>query len=127
MLMENLELREQVFMKMGAVWIRPDPINRPNSYSWVMDNFEISIRLPDEEPAPRILPPIETTWEVTAKYLVPFMRGKGWSWDKQNSFGMTGHKEWFIWRETKNPIRAEIINDNIALAACEAFMEVSID
>jgi len=40
---------------------------------------------------------------------------------------MEGDKEWFVWRETLNPIKAGIINDNLALAACEAFMEVSLD
>ena len=123
MLMENLELREQVFRKMGCVLenLYSDEFEYESYYIWRKPEWR------GTDQWWKNLPPIETTWEVTAKYLVPFMRGNGWSWDKQNSFGMTGHKEWFIWRETKNPIRAEIINNDLARAACEAFMEVSID
>jgi hypothetical protein len=116
---EDFELREKVFKKMG--WTQ-ESTDTHTSFWWTdheMNEHE------------EILPPIETTWEVCAKYLVPYMRGKCWSWSKQNSFSnacfpyMGGSKEWFVWRELKNPIKAEIINDNIARAACEAFLEVN--
>ena len=70
-------------------------------------------------------PPIETTWEVTAQYLVPFMREKGYQYECGDLDGVFS----FWWFDEINGYghkKAEIKDDNLALAACEAFMEVEI-
>ena len=69
------------------------------------------------------LPPIETSWEVCAEYLVPFMRGNNYHW--YIPAPRRGEPIKFIWVTGRNS-EAEIHNDNIALAACKAFMEVEI-
>jgi len=98
---DTKQLREQVFRKMGywnadGLWIDSD------------DDTSIGIELP----------PIDSQWEVTAKYLVPFMREKGYEYD------ISGAGSYFGWEESTY---AEIKNDNIAEAACKAFIEVSLD
>jgi len=97
------ELKEQVFKKMG--WNGQDGL-------WVGPLGKHSVL--------RGLPPIDSQWEVTAKYLVPFMMEKGWDYDIMYA------KE-FRWCHTDHDrLKAEIKDDNIAEAACKAFMEVEL-
>lgn len=72
-------------------------------------------------------PPIETSWEVCAEYLVPFMREKGWDYEikREDYGGFSSHFEWTYGPDSsKHDINAKIINDNLALAACEAFLQI---
>jgi len=69
------------------------------------------------------LPPIDSQWEVCAKYLVPFMREKGYEYNLESD----GYFWWITRNNKKMWIRiqgAELKDDNIAEAACKAFMEV---
>lgn len=69
---------------------------------------------------------IISSWEVCAKYLVPFMRERGFKYhipDPTEEY----EDHWFWWRNYITEARCEKIkDDNIALAACEAFMEVEL-
>ena len=71
------------------------------------------------------LPKFSSDWNAT-KILIKFMRERGYSWNKQDILSMAGHAEWFVWTLTKNPIKAKITDDNLPLAACEAFLEVKL-
>ena len=75
------------------------------------------------------LPPIDSQWEVTARFLVPFMRQRGfnycvdgYSWKLGMRFNWQGQLEGQPYQESD----AEIKDDNIAEAACKAFMEVEL-
>lgn len=117
MFKENLELRRSVFEKMGwelnsgkhfTFWKYPD---MPEL------TFENVIYRNN-------LPKIETDWQVTAQYLVPFMREKGFVYAIEESH--------FIWiyvgcdNSDISPIEIKIIDNNLPLAACKAFMEVEL-
>ena len=107
---ENLELRHQVFEKMGYV----PPDNYCGEWGHESGDIETFVELP----------PIETTWEVTAKYLVPFMLEKGYGYeiDMEPSDGYL-----FYWSSSaQDAASGLIINHDHALAACEAFMEVEL-
>jgi len=120
-----MTLREQVFRKMGwkhhteylpgcvagesikGYWSPPD---------FDGNNFECCVFQ---------LPPIDEQWEVTAKYLVPFMRLYEYNISGGDDFN------WVLISERKydEPLSsgyAEIKDDNIAEAACKAFMEVEL-
>jgi len=119
---QDLKLRESVFRKMGwekVVWSKEK--GRHKNGKWVHpDNF---IEL-------EALPPIETSWEVCTEYLVSFMDNKGWKYRLEDNK--------FVWARKELPhytyadygiqfaVTETIKNDNIALAACQAFMEVEI-
>ena len=124
------ELREQVFRKMG--W-RKKPFTLDSGK--VIENlyWDITATEFDTEKMypPLLLPPIETSWEVCAKYLVPFMRERGYSWTAtvyqfSDRLHSDFHFEW--WHETKTTVyESDIKDDNIAEAACKAFMEVELE
>ena len=103
-----MTLREQVFRKMGywnadGLWIDSD------------DDTSIGIELP----------PIDSQWEITAKYLVPFMRDKGF--DYQIVIWPTNMEVFKFGNLLKNiSYHAIIKDDNIAEAACKAFMKVEL-
>jgi len=92
-------------------------------YFWVMHDE------PKPKSDPKKLPPIETTWEVAAEYLVPFMRGKGYVMEIREGslLSWLGTREVVNLDGPPNVFYAEIKNDNLALAACEAFMEVNLN
>ena len=107
----DLELREKVFRKMG--------------YERKDDGHKVFWRT-DERLFLEPLPLIETSWEVCAKYLVPFMRDKGWgfyvSCDNES-------ENYFNWGRNDKPpfaVGADIVEYNSALAACKAYLEVEL-
>jgi len=59
---------------------------------------------------------------ASAKYLVPFMRKNGWFYSTGSIAGI------FAWHKGYGPeaVRKDIKDDNLALAACEAFMEMEL-
>ena len=66
------------------------------------------------------LPPISSSWEVCAKFLVAFMRERGYTY----YILTTGD---FAWRRKDHyVVIAEIKDHDLALAACETFMEVKL-
>ena len=116
----DLELREKVFIKME--WEQLDAGRDTDDLWWWKKDKSDGGYFQE-------LPPIETSWEVCVEYLVPFMRERGIKWDIVNSRRPnTGRL--FCWREKSTAEfldkGLEIHNDNIALAACEAFMEVEM-
>ena len=114
MFKEDLELRSAVFRKMGYIHI--------DLYDDVEIEPYLIWRLPDSDREEwwRNLPPIETSWEVCAKYLIPFMRERGW-----NYHIVSGQFSW-EWASWEKQHSVDVIDHNIALAACKAFMEVSV-
>lgn len=113
----DLKLREAVFKKIGILEID----EAQNGCYWKLKGSVIGRIWSKNNPARSYLPPLETSWEVCAEYLVPFMRERSW--------GYTAKDYSFMWESKHNQQkweRAEIQNDNIALAACQAFMEVNL-
>lgn len=111
-----MTLTEQVFRKMGFVELDNGSWLRKYSYEGVNYGGEIF----------KELPPIDSQWEVTAKYLVPFMI------KRKSQYAITPHEgtyhfEWVHSELDTTYGHAEIKDDNIAKAACKAFMEVSLD
>lgn len=108
-------LDEQVFRKMG--W--EDHItNYPEDGCYWKNKNTREVIASDE------LPPISSQWEVCAKYLVPFMRERGWSyWIEEFIMDIV-----FKWGnlELNTSYFVKIQNDNIAEVACKAFMEVEL-
>ena len=108
---QDLELKEKVFHRLGYK-NRGGWWDKPNGTVWLY--------------SPEELPPIETSWEVCAEFLVPFMRGEYYRY-RITSLGT------FAWEpildikddDCEAP-KAEIHNDNIVLAACKAFIEVEL-
>ena len=78
---ENLKLREAVFRKMGAEWKIVSKLEGDSCWAWALNDNQFGLDCHYEpngitvDPKPELLPPIESAWEVTAQYLVPFMRG----------------------------------------------------
>ena len=115
-----MTLDEQVFRKIG----------------WVTNDHDSFWRHPDKECGTRyghLLPPIELKWEVTVKYLVPFMKKIKWSryTIKDNKFTWQMDSEIMPhWTDADLLIdtshSAEVKDDNIAFAACEAFMKLKL-
>lgn len=87
------------------------------------------MRVLSSNPHCALLPAWDYSWEECACYVIPWMRERGVAWSKHDSFGMDGQKEWFVIRlsHSCNPIRTEIINDNLARAACEAMLKVEVE
>jgi len=138
-------LREKVFRKMGAEWKWVQTYDPPHNkdgylkYGWAWVYLGKVLTTPfaksncsDQPTDPELiltpeqtlwgiddLPVLEEQWEVCAKYLVPFMYlrncdyifGSRFEWEN-----MDGHTIG----------SAEIKDDNIAEAACKAFMEVEL-
>lgn len=127
MFKSDLELRQAVFEKMGYEYI--DMIGG-NPYGWFYPKPTDGRYYGNRHAGFTELPPIETSWEVCAKYLVPWMRERGFGYEIMVYNDKLGH--YFFWYgqvvngEFQDRCRAEIQNDNLALAACEAFMEVEI-
>lgn len=135
---EEMTLTEQVFRKMGAeLKIVPDRVHPfCNYWAWHLNNKQIAqeyARGKDEKP-PHLansLPPISSSWEVCAKWLVPFMEEAGFSWVTRKTLGWaaTGSKmKYFVWDNTEQNTILEfvIVKNDIAEAACKAFMEVEL-
>lgn len=109
-----MTLTEQVFRKMGWTHKGKNDIN----WGWYDNDF--TYYSCDE------LPPIDSQWEVTAKYLVPFMRERGWNY-RITSLGTFAWEPLLrIYGEDAVAHKTEIKDDNIAKAACLAFMEVEL-
>jgi len=115
-----MNLREQVFRKMGG-WTYLEK-SEFGPAQWTDGNngyYE--------------LPPIDSSWEVCAKYLVPFMREKGYEYNIKSHSTHCNQKsfEWLELGTTEDMIlcvtSAEIIDDKLPEAACKAFMEVNLD
>lgn len=105
MFKDDLELREKVFRKMNRL-----------AYFWTDEH------LWSKGESAGHLPPIEKDWQVTAEYLVPFMRGRGWMY----SVFFSGDFCWEMQGGKYQSSVTEITNDNIARAACEAFLRVEL-
>lgn len=118
---EDLELRKRAFEKMGWSFI-------PERERWCQGNGPIDSPVKGDDP--NALPPIETSWEVCAERLALFMKGKGWTYTIENhDLKKAGWKMYFVWWDyagINGWEKKEIINDNIARAACEAFLEVEL-
>ncbi len=126
-----MTLIEQVFRKMGFSIKRG---SLSDWYYWIdYDGIEVDLvtgsfddeRI-NEADVIKILPKIDSQWEVTAKYLVPFMRRKGYIYN----IPLLNPLE-FWWVPDKNyedekVKSAKIKDDNIAEAACKAFMDVEL-
>lgn len=130
-------LDQRVFEKMGWEYKLLQHPNVPGDlgYGWVLSAGQFFTKLP----------PISSSWEVCAKFLVGFMRQKGYIFriqlNTKNSYMLTynlekqddwimGPKDTMLNITEENPdwweIETEIKDDNIAFAACEAFMEVKL-
>ena len=77
------------------------------------------------------LPPISSSWEVCAEYLVPFMREGGWDYTIYSShfnYKSEDYSPLFIWWRNEGYVSSEVVikDDNIAFAACESFMEIKL-
>lgn len=117
-----MTLIEQVFRKMG--YIRKDDGHK---IFWSHPDLAYGENKLFLEP----LPLIDSQWEVCAKYLVPFMRERLFDYDITNN---PIPLKRFRWGDIEDGVvcwntkwSAEIKDDNIAKAACEAFIEVSLD
>ncbi len=117
-----MTLREQVFRKMGykdGDWKEDDGSGHGRNNTirgLVSPDGEYEFEYDD-------LPELSSQWEVTAKYLVAFIRERGFVYEIKIPF--------FYWinRELDDNNRwheAEIKDDNLAEAACKAFMEVEL-
>lgn len=129
-------LTEQVFRKMGYKLVK----GKGSKYYYWVDatgleaNFMDNTICDTENGATRKLPPIDSQWEITADYLVPFMQEKGYryqiepacysskspyaihfQWGKIKSDGLWDTQFGFIAEDT-----------HIAEAACKSFMEVKL-
>lgn len=103
---EEMTLTEQVFRKMG--WLYADKYwSHPDSDIYCEDK----------------VPPISSSWEVCAKWLVPFMGDNGYQYDIW-TVAKSIKIYYFRWDTQNTP--TEIKDDNIAEAACKAFMEVEL-
>ena len=112
----DLELREKVFIKIE--WEQLDAGRDTDDLWWWKKDKSDGGYFQE-------LPPLEITWEVCAEFLVPFMREKGF--DYQIVIWPTDMEVFKFGNLLKNiSYHAEIKDDNIALAACKAFMEVEL-
>ena len=126
-----MTLHEQVFRKIGAE-IKPDPEYKGGEiYCWILNGQVISNSVHLEKYRDSLtLPPVSSQWEVCAKYLVPFMRERGFDYHIQNFETRLG--KYFCWhgqpeRSTEFQNRqAKILRNDIAEAACKAFMELKL-
>ena len=127
----DLVLREKVYRKLGwDVWHSHTNSDDEDYYYWGKDGQRLNdiVFLIGDHADEVCLPSIETDWQVTAEYLVKFMREKGWKYyiDSYKVFD----KYTFAWQNfnlaPNTDLIAEIINDNISKAACEAFLEVEL-
>ena len=112
----DLKLREKCFRRMGDNWAVI--VRGGQKVGWICHSTDERF---DN------LPPIETSWEVCAEYLVPFMREKGWGLHISISEG--DQESYFNWGRNDKPpfaVGVDIVDDNIPLATCKAFMEVKL-
>lgn len=122
----DLELREKVFRKMG--WKKENEFLAPGPYKDIIDRAEhlYNWAHPTIPKQLEELPPLETSWEVCAEYLVPWMRRKKYQpLAGVNDIG----EEFFRWFHENNfNVKREVLMQgfNIPLAACQAFMEVEL-
>lgn len=139
---DTKNLAERVFRKMGAE-IKPclDYKGGKDIYSWQLNGEAISNSVHLEKYRDSLrLPPISSSWEVCAKYLVPFMREKEFDYEIQRMVRDGGKR--FCWGMVKEEYilgytavnyifhleeNVEIKDDKISEAACEAFMEVKLN
>ena len=126
MFKEDLELREAVFKKIGFYQEDLYFGALKETYPvWRKEGW-------DRNDWWQNLPPIETDWQVTAEYLVKYMREKGWDYEIWQYTKKEEMPKQFCWLQEpdNNGMRSdtwhEIQNDNIAEAACRAFLEVEL-
>ena len=126
----DLELRQAVFEEMGAEWHEDQDAKGGLLFQWWLNNNPISDWTFCEEPSPELLPPIETSWEVCAEYLVPWMRERGYTYfvlDQQMDIDGTTCFH-FGWDKKGMLCDFTVIkNDNLPKAACEVFMDVALE
>ena len=119
------DLNTRVFRKMGWERLHKNDLPHPEmlieEYHWCSKPKDILSGVVINK-----LPPISSSWEVCAEYLVPFMREREFYYFVSYMSG--SDFPFFSWEhEDLNMIRQiKIKNDNIALAACEAFMEIKL-
>ena len=133
----DLELRVEVCKRIGFIltdyrdYSFSGGIAGPDVNGWFHWEYKkkwISLNFHPDEDHRIYLPSIETTWEVCAEYLVPFMMEKDQTYQVSNHYYEGMHFQWgALDMNGYGPITmAEIINDNIALAACKSFLEVDL-
>ena len=109
----KMTLREQVARKMGweqIVWTKG--LNYIDNGDWIH---------PDKTERLEELPNWDESWEVCAKYVVAFMR------ERELAYGIRfGIFYWHCLIDGEDKAKTKIHNDDLAKAACEAFMEVEL-
>ena len=103
-----MTLDEKVFSKMG--------------FKFKNTGYNLGLYGPDETYYGTPTPPISSSWEVCAEYLVPFMRERNYRYQ----ITKTGDFWWESYSHKDEPYGAEIIDHKISEAACKAFMEVEL-
>ena len=127
----DLELREKVFGKMGWELRVQEEVENDDGihkkHVWwnpITGNHNFALWY-EVENASEHLPPVEISWEVCAEYLVAFMRDQNCEWAVSQNPMSIGKD--FVWYGCQHGDKGEEIkDDNIALAACKAFMEVEL-
>ena len=79
------------------------------------------------------LPKFSSDWNAT-KILIKFMRERGFGWSVEYA-GWSHTKDHpkgyqpqdFSWHNNKESVDSEIIDDNLPLAACDAFLQIYLE
>jgi len=124
-------LDEKVAEKMGWEWKRVRTYGYPTNddihgYGWAWtngkENFgEVKYTSEANGPPPSYpLPPFSTDWNAT-KIVIKFMRERGYEYDIEGGE--------FFWMYPSKPCTAykKITDDNLPLAACEAFLQIDLE
>lgn len=125
----EVPLTEQVFLKLGAE-IKPCLVYQGEGVgSWQLNGKAISnsVQLDDYMDS-LMLPLIADQWEVSAKFLVPFLEERDYFYQiiPGEEIGNLP-KLYFMWKKEMHGFEAaEIKNHNIAGAACKAFMDMKL-
>ena len=93
-----------------------------------VDYWSISKYWNDKHPT---LPKFSSDWNDT-KILIKFMRERGYEWDVPYYFDEEGNKAVHWWKidgdDADSPVgTAIVIDDNLPLAACEAFLQIDLE
>jgi len=121
-----MNINEQVAIRIGFEWARPEPQRRPDSYCWMYQGKEVSIRIIDAKPRVDLLPNFSGDWNDT-KILIRWMRGRGWEYEIK-PYDMINYR-FYWWNAVLDEIHTifhhtEIQDDNLPFAACEAFLQI---
>ena len=141
-------LDEKVAEKMGWEWKRVRTYGYPTNddihgYGWAWtngkENFgEVKYTSEANGPPPSYpLPPFSTDWNAT-KIVIKFMRERGYSYCVYDDYVAGIDRIFFYWGNPKEPIQGyaiaaeveitvEIIDDDLLLAACEAFLQIDLE